>query len=181
MLNSLFSSTIRAEVLTLLLNSPDEKFYIRQIAKMLQKNPSGIKRELDKLLEAGIIKSEKIANLRYFQANKTSTLFSELKDLIAKSQGLIGSLKNLFRSNAVKTAFVYGAYAEDESSPTVDLLIVGLSSPALLMGLQDIERKFNKRLNCTIIDEADYKVRKKKDASLKKIFTEKRITIIGRA
>jgi len=49
MLKNLFSSTIRADVLSLLLNSPDEQFYIREIATLLRKNPSGIKRELDNL------------------------------------------------------------------------------------------------------------------------------------
>jgi len=48
MLKSLFSSSIRADVLALLLNSPDEKFYVREIAKLIRKNPSGVKRELDK-------------------------------------------------------------------------------------------------------------------------------------
>jgi predicted transcriptional regulator with HTH domain len=81
-LKSLFSSSIRADVLSLLLNSPDEQFYIREIAKLLRKNPSGIKRELDNLEKMGIVTSEKIVNLRYFQANKESPLFSELKNLM---------------------------------------------------------------------------------------------------
>src|SRR4030043_611675 len=88
MLKSLFSSSIRADVLSLLLNSPDEKFYIREIAKLLRKNPSGVKRELDNLEKMDIVISEKIANLKYFHANKESPLFSELKNLITKSHGL---------------------------------------------------------------------------------------------
>ena len=60
MLKSLFSSSTRADVLSLLLNSPDEQFYIREIAKLLRKNPSGIKRELDNLEKMEIVRSEKI-------------------------------------------------------------------------------------------------------------------------
>jgi DNA-binding MarR family transcriptional regulator len=75
MLKSLFSSSIRAEVLSLLLNSPDERFYVREIAKLLRKNPSGVKREIDKLEEMGIVISEKVANLKYCQADKSSPLY----------------------------------------------------------------------------------------------------------
>lgn len=181
MLKSLFSSSVRADVLSLLLNSPDERFYMREIATLLRKNPSGIKRELDKLEDMGIIFSEKVANLKYFQADRNSPLFIELKDLIAKSLGLPGALKSLLRANAIKTAFIYGSYAEGEETSTVDLLVVGPSTPALLIGLQDIEKKFGKRMNCIAIEESEYKLKKKKDFNLKRILAEKRITLTGRA
>jgi predicted transcriptional regulator with HTH domain len=180
MLKSLFSSSIRADVLALLLNSPEEKFYVREIAKLLRKNPSGVKRELDKLEEMGLVFSEKVANLKYFQANKNSPLFSELKDLIAKSLGLPGALKSLLRANEIKSAFIYGPYAEGEDTPTVDLIVIGSFTPALLIGLHDIEKNFGKKINCTVIDEAEYKLKKQKDAGLKRILAEKRITLLGR-
>lgn len=181
MLRSLFSSTIRADVLALLLNSPEERFYVREAAKLLRKNPSGVKRELDKLEEMGIVFSEKVANLKYFQANKNSPLFSELKDLIAKSLGLPGALKSLLRANSVKIAFLYGPYAEGEDPSIVDLVVIGPSTPTLLIGLQDIEKKFGKKINCTVVEESEYKLKKKKDFNLKRILSEKRITLMGRA
>lgn len=181
MLKSLFSSSVRADVLSLLLNSPDERFYVREVARLLRKNPSGVKRELDKLEEMGIVFSEKVANLKYFQADKDSSLFSELKGLIAKSLGLPGALKSLLRANDIKIAFIYGPYAEGDETPTVDLIVIGPSTPTLLIGLQDIENKFGKIINCTVIEESDYKVKKKKDAGLKRILTGKRITLLGRA
>jgi predicted transcriptional regulator with HTH domain len=181
MLKSLFSSSIRADVLSLLLNTPDERFYVREIAKLLRKNPSGVKRELDKLEEMGIVTSEKVANLKYFQANNDSPLFSELKNLIAKSLGLPGALKSLLRANEVKVAFIYGPYAEGEDPSIVDLFVIGPSTPALLMGLQDIERKFGKKINCMVIEESEYKAKKKKDFNLRRILSEKRITLVGRA
>ena len=69
MLKSLFSSSIRADVLSLLLNSPDEQFYIREVATLLRKNPSGIKRELDnleKVLEVGTGSGYQAAVMSHF-------------------------------------------------------------------------------------------------------------------
>src|SRR4030067_80707 len=116
-LKILFSSSVRADILSLLLNSPDEQFYIREIAKLLRKNPSGVKKELDNLEKMGIVNSEKIANLKYFPAKE----------------------------------------------------------------LKDIERRFDQKINCTIMDEDEYRLKKKKGAAnLKKISSGKKIALIGK-
>jgi predicted transcriptional regulator with HTH domain len=180
MLKSLFSSSIRADVLSLLLNSPDEQFYIREIAELLRKNPSGVKRELDNLEKMGIVMSDKVANLKYFRANKESPLFSELKNLITKSLGLPGALKAVLRASGAKTAFLYGPYAEGDDVNTVNLFVIGALS-SLTKELKDIERRFDRKINCTIMDEEEYKLKKKKgDANLKRLLSGKRITLIGR-
>jgi predicted transcriptional regulator with HTH domain len=180
MLETLFSSSIRADVLSLLLNSPDEQFYIREVAKLLRKNPSGIKRELDNLERMGIVFSEKIANLKYFQADKESPLFSELKNLITKSLGLPGALKAVLRASGAKGAFLYGPHAEGEDESPVDLFVVG-ASPSLTKELKGIERRFGQKVSCTMMEEEEYRVKKKKrDSNLKKILSGKRINLIGR-
>lgn len=180
MLKNLFSSTIRADVLSLLLNSPDEQFYIREIATLLRKNPSGIKRELDNLETMGIVTSERIVNLKYFQANKESPLFSELKNLITKSLGLPGALKAVLRASGAKAAFLYGPYAEGNDVDAVDLFVVGASS-SLTKELKDLEKRFEQKLNCSMMDEEEYRVKKKKgDANLKRLLSGKRVTLIGR-
>lgn len=180
MLKSLFSSSIRADVLSLLLNSPDEQFYIREVAKLLRKNPSGVKRELDNLEKMDIVTSEKIVNLKYFQANKDSPLFSELKNLITKSLGLPGALKAVLRASGAKAAFIYGPYAEGDDVDSVDLFVIG-ALPSLSKELKDLERRFDQKIDCIMMDEDEYRLRKKKrDSNLKKILSGKRITLIGR-
>jgi hypothetical protein len=180
MLKNLFSSTIRADVLSLLLNSPDEQFYIREIATLLRKNPSGIKRELDNLETMGIVTSERIVNLKYFQANKESPLFSELKNLITKSLGLPGALKAVLRASGAKAAFLYGPYAEGDDVDAVDLFVIGASS-SLTKELKDLEKRFGQKLSCSMMDEEEYRVKKKKgDANLKRLLSGKRVTLIGR-
>lgn len=180
MLKSLFSSSIRADVLSLLLNSPDEQFYVREIAKLLRKNPSGVKRELDNLEKMGIVHSEKVANLKYFQADKDSPLFSELKNLIAKSLGLPGAIKALLRASGAKAAFIHGPYAEGEDTDAVDLVIIG-ATPTVLKGLKDLEKKFGTKITCTLYEEEEYRTkRRKRDAQMNRLLAGKRISLIGR-
>ncbi len=180
-LKMLFSSAIRADLLALLLNSPDEKFYVREIANLIRKNPSGVKRELDNLEKMGIVFSHKVANLRYFQANKMSPLFSELKNLIDKSLGLPGALKTVVRLSGAKAAFLYGPYAEGEEVGTVNLFIIGATSNNIASGLKELEEKFGKKISYVAIDEVEYKHKKEKgDVELEKVMSGKRITLIGR-
>lgn len=179
-LKSLFSSAIRADVLALLLNNPDEKFYVREIAALLRKNPSGVKRELDNLEKMGILTSTKVANLKYFQAEKKSALFSELKSLIAKSLGVTGALKTQLKSSNAKIAFIYGQFTETEEAPAVDLLIVGPSAPAP-EGIKDIEERFSKKITITVIDEGEFKVKRESgDAELEKLLSGNKIVLMGK-
>jgi hypothetical protein len=180
MLKNLFSSSIRADVLSLLLNSPDEQFYIREVAKLLRKNPSGIKRELDNLEKMGIVTSEKIVNLKYFQANQDSPLFSELKNLVTKSLGLPGALKAVIRASGAKAAFIYGPYAEGDDEAAVDLFVIGAST-SIAKELKNLQKRFGQVIQCKLMEEDEYRRKKKKgDASLKKFLAGKRIPLIGR-
>lgn len=180
MLKKLFSSSIRADVLALLLNSPDEKFYVREVARLLRKNPSGVKRELDNLEKIGILASERVANLKYFKANKKSTLYPDLKKLVTKSLGLPGALKAVLRASGAKAAFIYGPYAAGSKSDVVDLLIIG-ASEILKKGLEDIESDFNVKINTLLMQESDFNLRRKKDdPEVKSILKSKRISLLGR-
>ncbi len=179
-MTSLFSSAIRAEVLALLLNNPDEKFYVREIATLVRKNPSGVKRELDNLEKMGILTSKRVANLKYFQAEKKSPLFAELKNLIAKSLGIHGALKALLKTSNVKLAFIFGPYAESEDADTVSLLIVG-SNTLPMESIRDIEEKFGKKVHITVIDENEFKSRKESgEAELEKLLSGNKIMLMGK-
>ncbi len=180
MLKKLFSSAVRAEVLSLLLNSPDDRFYVREIAKLLEKNPSAVKRELDSLEKMGIVTSEKVANLKYFQADHNSPLFEELKNLITKSLGLAGNLKALLRTHGAKTAFIYGPYAAGEEVKTVHLFVAG-DNPVDQKALREVARNFGHRISLVQMDESEYRLkRKKRDRELLKILQDRRIPLLGR-
>ncbi|MDA8077852.1 MAG: ArsR family transcriptional regulator [Nitrospiraceae bacterium] len=176
----MFSSAIRADLLALLLNNPEERFYVREIATLLRKNPSGVKRELDNLEKMGIVTSKKVANLKYFQAEKKSPLYSELKSLIAKSLGIPGALKALLKTTVVKIAFIYGQFAESEDAEKVDLFMVGPAS-LNIEGFKDIEEKFSKKINVTLMEESEFKGKRESgDADLEKLLSGDKILLMGK-
>ncbi len=180
MLEKLFTSGIRADIMSLLFNNPEEKFYVREIARLVSKNPSGVKRELDKLLEMDLVITEREGNLKYFNVNKNSPLFPELKGLIAKSLGLPGALKSVLKAAEAKAAFIHGPYLNNTKLPSLDLFIIS-DSNNLKKSLGDVEKRFGRRIHFTIMDPSEYKTKKKTgDRSLKKLLNAKRILLLGR-
>ncbi len=180
MLEKLFTSGIRADIMSLLFNSPDEKFYVREIARLVRRNPSGVKKELDKLSEMGLITSEKEGNLKYFKVNKNSTLFPELKGLIAKSLGLPGALKSVLKASETKTAFIYGTYTKNPNTPSLNLFIVS-DSNHLKKNIEDVEKRFGREIRFTVMREAEYRTKKKAgDRQLKKLLNGKKVVLLGR-
>jgi len=180
MLDKLFTSGIRADIMSLLFNSPEEKFYVREIARLVNKNPSGVKRELDNLSKMDLVTSEKEGNLKYFKANRNSPLFPELKGLIAKSLGLTGALKTILKASDARTAFIFGPYINNNNLPKLNLYIVS-NSKHFDKILGDIEKRFGKKINYTLISESEYKMQKKTgDKQLKKLIKAKKLLLTGK-
>jgi DNA-binding transcriptional ArsR family regulator len=166
--------------MSLLFNSPEEKFYVREIARLVNKNPSGVKRELDNLKKMDLVTSEKEGNLKYFKANRNSPLFPELKGLIAKSLGLPGALKTILKASDVRTAFIYGPYVNNTNLNKLDLFIVS-DSRHFDKILGDIEKRFGRKINYTVINETEYRSQKKSGhTQLKKLIKAKKIALIGK-
>lgn len=180
MLEKLFTSGIRADIMSLLFNNPEEKFYVREIARLVNKNPSGVKRELDKLLKMDLVSAEKEGNLKYFKVNVNSPLFPELKGLIAKSLGLPGALKSVLRASDAKSAFIHGPYVNNTNLPSLDLFVVS-DSNHIRKTLDDIEKRFGRAIHLTLMNFPEYKSKKKSgDRNLKKLLNGKKILLLGR-
>ena len=180
MLEKLFTSGIRADIMSLLFNNPEEKFYVREIARLISKNPSGAKRELDKLEEMDLVKAEREGNLRYFTVNKNSPLFPELKGLIAKSLGLPGALKSVLKASEAKTAFIYGPYINNSRLPSLKLFVVS-DSNHIRKSLDDIENRFGREIHLTLMNLSEYKTKKRSgERQLKKLLHYKKILLLGR-
>ena len=184
MLTKLFSST-RAELLGLFFNNPDDRFYLREIARHIGKDAAGIKRELDNLGKIGLLAKEKRGVQKYYFANKNSPIFAEMKGLIFKTTGAQGAMKaSLSRLKGVKTAFIYGSYARgsEKEDSNINLMVVG---PANITELNDmvmgLEEKLKRDIDYLVFDEQEYLKRKdSKDPFIREVLKGKRIFLVGR-
>jgi len=158
LLSRLFSSRLRVEILALLFNNPKERFYLRQVARLIGKNAAGVKRELDNLYRMDVVNAEREGNLKYYSVNTGCYLFPELRSLIVKALGVEGSLRSVLQAApTIRAAFLYGPAAEGSAAEVIDLLLVGTLTPDLDARLADLERKLGRAIRCTVVDENRYR------------------------
>jgi len=183
-LTKLFSST-RAELLGLFFNNPDDRFYLREIARHIGKDAAGIKRELDTLVSIGLLGREKRGVQKYYFANKRSPIFSEMKGLIFKTTGVQGAMKaSLSRLKGVKTAFIYGSYAKDaeKQDSNINLMVIGQANITELNDLvMTLEEKLKRDIDYLVFDEQEYRKRKDaKDPFIRELLKGKKIFLTGK-
>jgi predicted nucleotidyltransferase len=183
-LTKLFSST-RAELLGLFFNNPDDRFYLREIARHIGKDAAGIKRELDNLVKIGLLGVEKRGVQKYYFANKQSPIFPEMKGLIFKTTGAQGAMKtSLSRLKGVHIAFLYGPYAKgaDKEGDDIKLMVIGQANITelndMVMGL---EEKLKRDIDYLVFDEQEYRKRKEaKDPFIRELLKGKKILLVGK-
>ena len=81
-LQSIIFGKTRRAVLALLYNRPEQSFYTRQIIKLTGTGNGAVQRELKQLSSLGIITRKVSGNQVFYQANRESTVFSEIQSLV---------------------------------------------------------------------------------------------------
>ncbi len=174
----------RAELLRLFLTNPEQSFYMQQIGRILGKKVGNFQRTINNMEREGILTSEYKANARYFKANKKYPLYKELKSIVFKTVGIIGSIKEaLKKAGSIDYAFVYGSYAKAKESylSDIDLFIVGeCNEDKLIKELDRLEEVLGRQINYKLYTPADFKREvKQKEPFLLEILKDKKVMITG--
>lgn len=82
-LEPLFGSKTRARLLEILLGSPERRFYVRELIRLVGAGASSVQRELESLEALGLVYSEREGRTRFFRAAPESALAAPLTELIA--------------------------------------------------------------------------------------------------
>jgi len=126
--SALFGRT-RLSILSLLFINEEGSFYLREIMRTIGQGRGSVQRELARLTDAGLILRSVRGNQVFFQANRDSPIFSELRSLLVKTAGIAdvirASLSDL--QDKIKVAFIYGSFAQgtDTAMSDVDLMSIG--------------------------------------------------------
>lgn len=82
MLETLMTSKVRTALMKHFLGHPQERFYLRQLERLLQLPLTPARRELIRLTKMGLLKEEQEANLRFFRLNDGFAHLEDLKKLV---------------------------------------------------------------------------------------------------
>src|SRR3954469_8608832 len=119
-IGNLLLGQTRGRVLALLYGQPEEAYFARQIARHADTSVGAVQRELALLTGAGLITKSAVGRHIFYRANPVNPVFSELRDLVAKTTGVFKLLADALEplSSRIETAFVYGSVAAHNDTAT---------------------------------------------------------------
>lgn len=125
MLEQLFGSTARTQILKFFCLHAQEKIFMRELARRLDLQLNSVRRELDNLEDFGFLKSAEENGKKYYFANQDFPLLLEIKNMILKAVTLedMYMADKMSRVPGLKLLVFTGMLTK---APTLtDVLIVG--------------------------------------------------------
>ena len=162
MLESLYitKSKIRQDLLTLFFTNQSQKYYLRELQRILGYSAGSIRRELLKFQKDNLFNTQKVGNLLYYSLNTKHPLFKELKSIISKTVGIEGGLrKALLSIEGIKIAFIYGSFASKREKATsdIDIMIIGNPDTSVLNEkVSELEKRLKREINISIYSREEY-------------------------
>ena len=177
MLEKLFTSKNRIKILQFLLFEKHET-YLREIAKELKISTSAVKREIENLINLGIITKQR----NKLELNKKSNILDDLKNIFIKTDYLYYPIKKVINNiRTIKFALIFGSFArgEHKEESDVDLLVIGdIKRIDFYKKIKPIEDKIKREINPSIWTTEDL-TKQKNTGFVKDVFKKKIIILKG--
>lgn len=167
-------SSLRRSLLAFFFLHIDGQFYVRELARRLEVDPTNLSRELKTLARQGIFSVEVRGREHYYKLNKKYPAFKELKGWLRKTIGLETVIMETFENDPqIQVVVLYGSFAHgrEDIMSDVDLLIVGaVTLEDLADRLYALEHRLGREVNVSIYSSKKFKQNKNRDPLLKSIF-----------
>lgn len=125
------------EILALLLLTPDVDQSIAEVARAITTSPTVVLREVDRLVEAGVLTETRRGRSRFVRANPDYRLLRSLTELVAGTFGPVPVIEAVLREvSGVEEAYIFGSWAaRHDGAPgtqpgDVDVLVIGRAARA---------------------------------------------------
>jgi predicted nucleotidyltransferase len=180
---ALFTQT-QQRVLSLIFGQPDRVFLQRDLIEQARSGSGAVRRELERLVESGLVTVSRVGSQKHYQANRHAPIFDDLRSIIRKTSGLTDPLREALAplKKKIKTAFVYGSVArgEEHVKSDIDVLIVSddLMLEEVIRRLLPVEKLLTRTINPTLYTTDEFESRDK-SAFLRRVLSGKRIALIG--
>lgn len=154
MLNSLITSKTRIKLLLKFFLNSENRGYLRSLEQEFGESSNAIRVELNRLKKAGLLESEISGNRKYFQANTTHPLFSDIHSIIKKVVG-IDQLVDKITSQIgnLEAAYITGDLAKGNDSKLIDLVLIGTHLDTSYIGelISKTEKLISKKVRYLIL------------------------------
>lgn len=184
-LSSVLFTEYRSRVLGLLLLHPERSYYLREIARLTATVPGTLKREMDKLLEVGLLTVQKVGNQNHYQANLECPIYVDLANVLRKTSGLSDVLITalLPLSKKIQSAFVFGSVASGKvnTKSDIDLMFIGeVSYAEVVLLLHPLQEQLGREINPKVYAAKEWsRLVKDNGAFIHDVLSKPKLFIIG--
>jgi predicted nucleotidyltransferase len=184
MLQKLFSSKVRVEILSVFLMNPEKELYVREVERLTGEDYKNVSMELRNLKEIGLLSSRNAGNLKYFSLNEEFVIYEELKSIFMKTKGVVGILREaVSKKRHIDYAFIYGSFAtgEERAESDIDVMIIGgISLEEVLTSIRGPEEKLSREINVSLYDLQEIRKRvKDRDPFIMEVLGGSKIMLVG--
>ena len=144
-----------------------------------------IKRELDRMVEAGILTRTHVGNQHHYQADPSCPIHAELAAIVRKTLGLADNLRVALAPLAehITSAFIFGSLARGSGArgSDVDLMVVGdVTLDELTVALYPAQEAINREINPKLYRPAEWlELIDSDDAFVRNVLAKPRVDLIG--
>ena len=183
--DALFTKT-QQRVLGLLYGNPEQSFYTNEIVRLADMGRGTVRRELERLVSAGLLSVTRTGNQHHYKANPENPVYHELLTIVRKTFGIADVIQaELVPVNEqIDLAFIYGSVArgEDTASSDIDLLVVSdsLAYADLMTVLADAEKSLGRPINPSIYTAEQIRDKlKQKNSFLTRLMEQPKLWVKG--
>lgn len=184
-LEDIITSKVRVKILDLFYSNLGEMYHVRGIVREVGEEINAVRRELERLENAGILKKEPRGNRIYYFTRPDYPLYGDILAIVSKSTGLgkllIDSKSKLGKPSYIMFSGKFVRRKPRKKEEEVDILVVGeIVLPELASIIRSFETKLNREINYTVMSREELEFRKKRrDPFLQGILAGSRTMIIG--
>jgi hypothetical protein len=183
MIEQIFGSKTRVQLITLFIRNPDKGFFVREISRITGQYINSIRRELDNLERFGMLKTETKDKKKFFCLDSSFFLLDELAALFFKGKVFLeNDLSNALKSCGPIVLLVFTGRLTGVNTGT-DLLIVGdkIDVQKMKSILENFSLTIGHEIRYTLFAIAEFRYREEiGDSFLTSIFKDKKIVFIDK-
>ena len=153
--------------LKLFFEEPNREFHLRELARLMRKNPVTVKKYLESAVKLNILKRRKERGLELYSSNTEDFYYKEYKKIYNRlkfiESGLLDYLKEEFH---LPTILLFGSYARGEDNRNSDVDVFVLSEVKKTPDLSNFEKKINRTIQMHIFNRKGFEAAKKTNKDL---------------
>ncbi len=182
-LADLLSSRVKAEVFRLLFGGVATELHVREIERRSGLADATVRQELRRLTRLGVVEPRRDGNRTYYHANSAHPLYSDIRNMVLKTSGLVDLFREALMHPGIRIAFVFGSMASGngKAGSDVDLMLIGrISLRQVGKLLSGVATKLGREINPHVLSPEEYlKRRKAREHFITTVLSEPRLFVIG--